>query len=65
MLIDFYKHHMQQQDSIIEQSLNRQRSSLDERIRRRSLSKGKKVLEELPLENLPKAARRSAITVNL
>lgn len=62
MLADFYKQHMRQQDSIIEQSLSRQNTHLDERIRRRSLSRRKKVLGELPLDNLPVAPRRSAVT---
>ena len=62
MLVDFYKQHMRHQDTIIEQSLNHQHHYLDERIRRRSLSRRKKVLEELPLDSLPKMPRRSAVT---
>ena len=45
-LIEYFKTHMKQQDALIEQSLNRQTNDLNERIRRRSSSKGKKSYQE-------------------
>jgi len=41
-LIEYFRAHGRQQEKMIEQSLTRQREDLNERIRRRSISKGKK-----------------------
>jgi hypothetical protein len=46
-LIEYFRAHGKQQEKLIEQSLTRQREDLNERIRRRSSSKGKKCVEVL------------------
>lgn len=45
-LIEYFRAHSKQQEKLIEQSLTRQREDLNERIRRRSSSKGKKSFQE-------------------
>lgn len=45
-LIEYFRAHSKQQERLIEQSLSRQRDDLNERIRRRSSSKGKKTFQD-------------------